>query len=257
MIQRALHTSPAKGLHVAIIMDGNGRWATARGLPRTAGHRAGADAVRRVIEAAPHLGVGTLTLFAFSSDNWKRPKREVWALMRLLHGYLRAETKRCVAHGVRVGFIGRRDRLPPPLRAEVEAAEKATIGGDALHLRIAVDYSARDSILRAAELVRGDEEVTRENFAGLLGEACHEIVPAPDVDLLIRTGGERRLSDFLLWECAYAEMLFVAVMWPDFDKSDLERAVEDFYNRERRFGCVPEKAKMAGNVQSVSKLGTS
>ncbi|MGI8565956.1 MAG: undecaprenyl diphosphate synthase family protein, partial [Pyrinomonadaceae bacterium] len=137
------------------------------------------------------------------------------------------------------------------------AAEKATIGGDALHLRIAVDYSARDSILRAAELVRGDEEVTRENFARLLGEACHETVPAPDVDLLIRTGGERRLSDFLLWECAYAEMLFVAVMWPDFDKSDLERAVEDFYNRERRFGCVPEKAKMASNVQSVSKLGTS
>jgi undecaprenyl diphosphate synthase len=218
-------------------------------LPRAAGHRAGADAVRRVVEAAAASGVGTLTLFAFSSDNWKRPKREVWALLRLLYRCLRAETEKCVAHGVRVGFIGRRDRLPPPLRAEVEAAEKATAGCQELHLRIAVDYSARDSILRAAELARGDEEVTRENFARLLGEACHEVMPAPDVDLLIRTGGERRLSDFLLWECAYAELFFVAKMWPDFDKSDLEIAVGNFYKRERRFGCVPEKAKEVGNVR--------
>ena len=249
MIQRALPNSIVEGYHVGIIMDGNGRWATSRGLPRTAGHRAGADAVRRVVEAAPRSGVGTLTLFAFSSDNWRRPKREVWALMRLLHRYLRAETEKCVAHGVRVEFIGRRDRLPPPLRAEVEAAEKATAGGCALHLRIAVDYSARDSILRAAELARGDEALSRENFARRLGEAYHEGASAPDVDLLIRTGGERRLSDFLLWECAYAELLFVAVMWPDFDKGDLERAVEDFYNRERRFGCVTKMAETASSVR--------
>lgn len=250
MMQRALQILTTAELHVAVIMDGNGRWAAARGWPRTAGHRAGADAVRRIVEAAPGLSIRTLTLFAFSSDNWKRPKREVWALMRLLHRYLRAETERCVAHGVRVRVIGRRDRLPTPLRAEIEVAEKATAGGRNLHLRIAVDYSARDSILRAAELARGDEEeVSREKFARLLGEACHEESFAPEVDLLIRTGGERRLSDFLLWECAYAELLFVQKMWPDFDEGDLEKAVEDFSKRQRRFGCVADKAGTAGGLR--------
>src|SRR5918992_1439699 len=192
-------TSPSRvPLHVAIIMDGNGRWATARGLPRTAGHRAGADAVRRVVESAPRLGVGALTLFAFSSDNWKRPAREVTTLMRLF-------------------VIGRRDRLAPALIRQIDAAERLTADGRRLHLRLAVDYSAREAITRS---VRDPSSL------------------GPDVDLLVRTGGERRLSDFLLWECAYAELHFTDKRWPDFSAADLERALADFHTRERRFGAL-------------------
>ena len=199
-------------------MDGNGRWATARGLPRTAGHRAGADSVRRVVESAPRLGVGTLTLFAFSSDNWKRPPREVTTLMRLFHRYLAAEAAALQENGVRLSVIGRRDRLAPPLVRQIEAAERLTADGVRLHLRIAVDYSARDAIARSA------------SDPSCLG---------PDVDLLIRTGGERRLSDFLLWECAYAELHFTDIRWPDFGSADLERALSDFDGRQRRFGALP------------------
>ncbi|MGB9605241.1 MAG: di-trans,poly-cis-decaprenylcistransferase [Bryobacteraceae bacterium] len=220
-----------------MIMDGNGRWATARGLPRVAGHRAGAEAVRRTVEAAPKLGIGTLTLYAFSSDNWQRPPEEVSTLMKLFHEYLEQHTCECVEHGIRLTVIGRRDRLDEQLRRAIEQAEAATAGGRQLHLRIAVDYSARDAIVRAARQVNG-RPVERADFARLLGEAIHAGEPVPDVDLLIRTGGEQRLSDFLLWECAYAELYFTNRMWPDFGAQDLEEAVRDFHRRERRFGRV-------------------
>ena len=214
-------------LHVGVIMDGNGRWALARGLPRTAGHRAGVEAVAPVVEYAPELGVGVLTLFAFSSDNWRRPREEVEALMTLLAAYLRKETPRCVEKGVRLEAIGRRDRLGPELCAAIALAEAATSGGTRLRLRMAVDYSGRDAILAAA---RGLLDLSRESLDGVLG---------PPVDLLIRTGGERRLSDFLLWECAYAELVFSRRMWPDFRPGDLAEAVREFRQRQRRFGAVP------------------
>ncbi len=230
------------GIHAAIILDGNGRWATERGLPRAAGHRAGAEAVRRVVEAAPDLGVATLTLYAFSSDNWKRPAREVAALMKLFRLYLLTETATCVKQGIRISVIGRRDRLDPSLVASIQAAEEATRRGRALRVRAAVDYSSRDAICRAASHWGIGSEITREEFALLLGEADHAGEPAPDVDLLIRTGGEQRLSDFLLWECAYAELYFTERKWPDFGREDLEAAIKEFHHRERRFGCVPALA---------------
>jgi len=217
-------------LHTGIIMDGNGRWAVARGLPRVAGHRAGVETVQRIVEAAPGLGIGTLSLFAFSSDNWRRPPAEIEALMRLLSIYLQRELARCVENGIRLEMIGRRDRLEPRLRAAIERAEQATAAGNRLRLRLAVDYSARDAILNA---VRGLTDLSRESLGLALG---------PPVDLLIRTGGERRLSDFLLWECAYAELVFSRTMWPDFSADDLAAAVREFHGRERRFGAVPPPA---------------
>lgn len=242
MLGNSSHDSPAPGLHVAIIMDGNGRWATARGLPRTAGHRAGADTVRRVVEAAPGLGVGTLTLFAFSSDNWRRPSTEVSTLMRLFRTFLRTKTRMCVENDVRINVIGRRDRLSAPLCAAVESAEVATAGCRSLLLRIAVDYSARDAILRAADRLRAYGRASGEAFSSLLAEVDHASAPAPDVDLLIRTGGEQRLSDFLLWEIAYAELVFTGRMWPDFEAADIEAAIGEFHSRERRFGALPKAA---------------
>jgi undecaprenyl diphosphate synthase len=218
-------------LHVAIIMDGNGRWATGRGLPRIAGHQAGADALRRIVEAAPDCGTGVLTVYAFSSDNWTRPKLEVDALMALLACHLESETPRCLANGVRISIIGRRDRLPDSLIASIEDAERVTRHCSLLHLRLAIDYSARDAILSATHRAAG-EHVTRERFEELLGESR-------PVDLLIRTGGEQRLSDFLLWECAYAELVFTNRMWPDFNAVDLQRAIQQYGHRERRFGGVP------------------
>lgn len=241
-MQSTLINAKFPQLHVAVIMDGNGRWATCRGLPRIAGHRAGADAVRRTVEAAHKQRISTLTLFAFSSDNWRRSPAEVAALMKLLRVYLRGEVARCVENKIRVNVIGRRDRLPLATRHEIERVEAATDGGDALHLRIAVDYSARDAILRAARLTVEETEISREAFSRRLGESsgCPE-ESSPDVDLLIRTGGEKRLSDFLLWESAYAELYFTDCMWPDFDERDLAAALEEFYRRERRFGDVPAR----------------
>jgi undecaprenyl diphosphate synthase len=226
------------GLHVALIMDGNGRWATRRGMPRVAGHREGAKAVRRVVEAAPDLGVGTLTLYAFSSDNWSRPGREVSTLMRLFRAYLASETAKLVENGVRLSVIGRRDRLADPLARAIAGAEAATAEGRRLHLRLAIDYSARDAILEACR----DAPADRESFARALGRAMGGAAPAPDVELLVRTGGEQRLSDFLLWECAYAELVFTPVMWPDFGAVELSAAVAEFGRRERRFGAVPVAA---------------
>jgi undecaprenyl diphosphate synthase len=211
-------------------MDGNGRWALARGLPRVSGHRAGVETVSRVVEAAPAAGVGILTLFAFSSDNWRRPREEVEALMRLLADYLQKETARSVDQGIRIEIIGRRDRLDAELRVHIEQAEAATASGTRLRLRIAVDYSGRDAILAAARRVAS---LSRESLEDALG---------PPVDLLIRTGGERRLSDFLLWECAYAEFIFSRRMWPDFGAQDLLGAVQEFRGRDRRFGAVPPMA---------------
>jgi undecaprenyl diphosphate synthase len=229
-------------LHVAIIMDGNGRWATRRGLPRSAGHRAGARAVRRVVEAAPELGVGMLTLFAFSSDNWRRPEPEVSALMSLLRQYLRAELAELIENGVRLSVVGRRDRLPEGLSEEIARAEHTSAAGARLHLQIAIDYSSRDAIANAAARWLGDDSPTRNAFGRLL--APRDCERSPDVDLLIRTGGEKRLSDFLLWESAYAELSFVDTLWPDFGGGDLQAAVADFHHRERRFGGVPAPVQL-------------
>ena len=235
--------------HVAIIMDGNGRWATRRGRPRAAGHLAGARAVRRTVDAALRAGVRTLTLYAFSGDNWRRPESEVQQLMRLFRRYLHGEAARCVAHGVQLTIVGRRDRLDPLLRRAIESAEETTRGGDRLRLRIALDYSARDAIVRAAtQAVAADDEYARDAyalFAARLGAAMHDVAPAPDVDLLIRTGGEQRLSDFLLWECAYAELWFTPTMWPDFDADELARGLAEYAARERRFGALPTSPRTA------------
>ena len=229
-------------LHVAILLDGNGRWAATRGLARSEGHRAGVDAVRRIVRAAPGLGVGTLTLYAFSSDNWGRPSTEVASLLSLLETYLRNDASQCAANGIRLRVIGRRDRIPPSLSQAIESAERITASGRILELRIAIDYSARDSILRASCWMLSSLEISQREFAKRLGEVTHSTGPAVDVDLLIRTGGDRRLSDFMLWECAYAELLFTPRMWPEFEAADLAAAVQDFLKRERRFGRLPEAA---------------
>jgi undecaprenyl diphosphate synthase len=238
-------------MHVAIIMDGNGRWAKARGLPRTTGHRAGARAVRRIVEAAPGLGIRTLTLYAFSSDNWKRPRPEVTQLLRLFMRYLESETESCRAQGVRIRVIGRRDRLPDVLRHAIERAERETATGTALHLRIAIDYSARDAIVAAAAHA-GSAALDRAGFARALGAVTHSDGATPDVDLVIRTGGEQRLSDFLLWESAYAELYFTDCRWPDFDGAALAAALDEYGRRERRFGDVQAVPERAAKVMGAS-----
>ena len=219
-------------LHVGIIMDGNGRWATRRGLSRLRGHEAGVEAIRRVVEAAPDQGVGTLTLYAFSTDNWRRPKAEVAGLMTLLRYYLANEVEALFKNGVRLTVIGRRDRLPEGIATAIADAEAATLSCEALHLRIAIDYSARDAILNAVAKLAGQPVPSREKFSELVtGDA-----DLRDVDLIIRTSGEKRLSDFLLWEAAYAELHFTERMWPEFDADDLAEALACFHRRERRFG---------------------
>ena len=235
------HASPP-GLHVAIVMDGNGRWAATRGLLRSEGHRAGVEAVRRVVAAAPEFGIGTLTLFALSSDNWRRPGPEIAALLALFEEYLLHESRACAARGVQIRVIGRRDRIPDSLASAIEFAERATASARAIEMRIAIDYSGRDAILRAACWMLSSLEVSQKEFARRLGEVTHAGGPSADVDLLIRTGGENRLSDFLLWECAYAEMVFASKLWPDFGAEDLEAALQDFASRERRFGGLPAAA---------------
>ncbi len=216
-------------LHVAVIMDGNGRWAERRGLPRLAGHHAGEGALRRVVTAAPSLGITTLTAYAFSADNWKRPSAEVNGLMALLELHLSRQLETCVREGIRLSVIGRRDRIPASTRRAIEEAEQFTCAGRRLHVRLAIDYSSRDSLFRAWTTlgVLPDRAFFAERF------------DSPDVDLLIRTGGEQRLSDFLLWESAYAELYFTPVMWPDFGESDLAAALNEFRNRQRRFGALP------------------
>jgi undecaprenyl diphosphate synthase len=238
-MQSTLDTQDA-GLHVAIIMDGNGRWAERRGLARSAGHREGIAAVRRVVEAAGEAGIAALTLFAFSADNWRRPPLEVEVLMLLLRQYLRRDLQRLVENGVRLKVIGRRDRLPEGLADEIATAETATARNFHLDLNVAIDYSARDAIANAAAVWLGDDSPERGVFTRLLARLGHG--SGRDVDLLIRTGGEKRLSDFLLWECAYAELAFTDTMWPDFDAAQLRAAIADFRTRERRFGALPATA---------------
>jgi undecaprenyl diphosphate synthase len=219
-------------------MDGNGRWATARGLSRAAGHRRGAEAVRRVVEAAPELGVRVLTLYAFSSDNWQRPAGEVNALMFLFEKFLARESDRLVEAGVRLNIVGRRDRLRGSIVRAIERVEAATAGGSTLLLRVAIDYSARQAIAVASSLpaLPGCEPI--DDFARRLETAIHSVADVPAVDLVVRTSGEQRLSDFLLWESAYAELAFLPVLWPDFGGADLAAALESFRQRERRFGRV-------------------
>jgi undecaprenyl diphosphate synthase len=224
-------------MHLAIIMDGNGRWAERRGLPRTAGHAEGAKAVRRTVEAAAAANVDTLTLYAFSADNWNRPAIEVTALMRLFRRYLMSETQRCIDNGIRLSIIGRRDRLSPVLLKTIAESERSAKDGAGMHLRIAVDYSARWSLLRAAHLA-SERTASVDDLHGLLDRVNHSPSSGGDVDLLIRTGGEQRLSDFLLFECAYAELLFLPCLWPDFTEVEFQSALADFASRERRFGQV-------------------
>ncbi len=226
-----------EGLHVAIIMDGNGRWAARRGLPRVAGHRAGLAAARRIVEHAPDIGITCLTLYAFSSDNWRRPAPEVESIFWLLRAFLRLETNRLRQRGARLQVIGRRDRLPRKVIDVIEHSEAETALCRRIHLRVAIDYSSRDSIARAACASRLDLTLSADSLRPLLSEAL--TADSGDVDLLIRTGGEKRLSDFLLWESAYAELLFTDRMWPDFDEADLDAAIEEFRHRERRYGGVP------------------
>ena len=230
--------------HIAVIMDGNGRWANARGRPRTFGHASGARAVKNTVEAARRLEIEALTLYAFSSDNWQRPDTEVAALMALFRRYLAAETERCIENGIRLSVIGRRDRLGSTLRRAIQASEEATAECRDMHLRVAVDYSARDLILDAASRLRSGQ-FTREKFNEAMAAAAHAPGGVPDVDLLIRTGGEQRLSDFLLWECAYAELVFTPRMWPEFTARDLEAAIMEYQRRERRFGDIGDDTPAA------------
>jgi undecaprenyl diphosphate synthase len=249
-----MQSEPQRGLHVAIIMDGNGRWATRRGLPRAAGHRAGVAAVRRVIERALDRGVRRLTLYAFSSDNWRRPAAEVQSIFWLLRAFLRLETRRLRERGARLQVIGRRDRLEKLVLREIEKAEAATASGRRIQICVAIDYSSRDAITRAAAqaaaTLADGQSFSPGSFEALLARALS--VQTEPVDLLIRTGGEKRLSDFLLWESAYAELLFTDRMWPDFNEADLDAALEEFHRRERRFGGVPENGPRTRGLQIVS-----
>jgi undecaprenyl diphosphate synthase len=227
--------------HVAIIMDGNGRWAKQRGLPRTAGHKRGAEAVRNAVQAARKLGISYLTLFGFSSENWKRPEGEVRALMGLLRIYLRSEVEELHKNGVRLRILGERSRLDPDIVRLIEGAEARTAANTELTLLLALSYGSRQELVSAARKLAIDardgkidpEAIDEDAFTDRLFTAG-----LPDPDLLIRTSGEYRISNFLLWQCAYAEMLFVDVLWPDFGEADLDRAVRDFICRDRRYGAV-------------------
>jgi len=244
MIQSSLLKSsvrlPGTGLHVAIIMDGSGRWAERRGWPRSAGHRAGERAVRTVVEAAAEAGIGTLTLFAFSGANWRRPPAEAARLMEIFRGFFDGQADAHREQGVRVNVIGRRDRLPGALLAAIERAERTAAAGSKLHLRLAIDYSAREAVLEAVARLASSSNLGPRAFTQALAEAIHEAAPAPEIDLLIRTGGEQRLSDCLLWEGAFAELIFSDCLWPDFGKPELAAALAEFHRRERRFGGISE-----------------
>lgn len=224
-------------------MDGNGRWATQRCLPRTAGHRAGAKVVDAVVASAARRGIDTLTLYAFSSDNWNRPPTEVNALFALLRRHLLTQTQRCLERSIRMNIIGRRDRLGTGLRQLIEHSERATADCSGMHLRIAIDYSAQHSLLETCRRLRLEPDVDKSRFVERLAEVDHAVVPTPNVDLLIRTGGEKRLSDFLLWECAYAELHFVESLWPDFGEPAFEEALAEYARRDRRFGRVTEQCR--------------
>lgn len=235
------------GMHVGIIMDGNGRWANRRGKPRWKGHLGGVDSVRDVVRGSPDLGVTTLTLYAFSSDNWKRPPAEVGRLFWMLREYCRRERAELIQKGVRVSAIGRRDRIPASALASLEKIEQDTRLGSRLHLRLAIDYSSRWLIANAAAALAADVQrgilAPGEISRDALGERLMD--GTPDVDLLIRTAGEQRLSDFMLWEVAYAEFFFTETLWPDFRRGDLATAISEFTRRERKFGALPKAVPIA------------
>jgi undecaprenyl diphosphate synthase len=237
-------------MHIAIIMDGNGRWAVNRGLPRTAGHVQGAKAVRTTVAAAARAGIETLTLYAFSADNWRRPPSEVAALMSLFARYLLTESGHCAEHSIRINVIGRRDRLSPGLLQAIAQSEQSSEAGRGMLLRIAVDYSSRFSILEAARHAHG--AVNLQEFSRLIEAANHCACPAGDVDFLIRTGSERRLSDFMLWECGYAELYFSQCLWPDFDERQFAIALNDFARRHRRFGGLAARARSCQHLMATS-----
>lgn len=225
-------------MHVAIIMDGNGRWATRRGLSRSAGHRAGARSVDVVVEAAARNRVATLTLYAFSGANWQRPAQEVRSLMLLFRRYLLTRTQRCLDQSIRLNVIGRRDRLDRGLREAIEQAERTTAACSRMNLRIAVDYSAQYSLMEASRRLASTAQIDLAAFSSTLAAVDHSLEAHAEVDLLIRTGGEQRLSDFLLWECAYAEIYFVECPWPDFGRSEFEHALREYATRRRTFGTL-------------------
>ncbi|AXE64207.1 undecaprenyl diphosphate synthase [Hyphomonas polymorpha PS728] len=231
---------PAAPRHVAIIMDGNGRWATARHLPRSAGHERGVEALRRTVDAAGELGIKYLTVFSFSTENWRRPPAEVNTLFALLKAYVQRDLGRLKAEGVRIRIIGQREGLPPDIASLVNKAELETSGNTRFNLTIAFNYGARDEILRAVQAIARDvkagvrdENISESEFAAYLDTSG-----LPDPDLLIRTSGEFRISNFLLWQAAYAELLFCDVLWPDFGRSHLEEALKSYNERERRYGAV-------------------
>jgi undecaprenyl diphosphate synthase len=234
-----LRTLQQSRLHVAIIMDGSGRWAAARGLPRAHGHRAGRAAVGRVVGAALEQGIHMLTLFTFSTDNWGRPESEVAELMHTFEDFFRRDAPLLIGGGARLTVIGRRDRLPASLCDAIEEIEVAGAAQTQLHVRLAIDYSGREAILLAARRFQQARDNSSESFTRLLAETGHSSEPMPDIDLLIRTGGEQRLSNCPLWEIAYAELHFTLCMWPDFGPADLHAAAQDFYTRDRRFGRLP------------------
>lgn len=233
--------SPPPPVHVGIIMDGNGRWASSRGLPRIAGHRQGAEAVRAAVIAAVDLGIGYLTLYGFSAENWKRPDSEVSGLMGLLRIYLKKEIDELNERGVRIRFIGQRERFAPDIVDLLSEAEEQTRNNSILNLIVALSYGARQEITLAARslaqrVMAGElssAEIDENAFASHL-----ETAGIPDPDLVIRTSGEKRLSNFLLWQLAYAELMFTDTLWPDFSANDLEEAVNEFHRRERRYGAT-------------------
>ncbi|AWK85767.1 isoprenyl transferase [Azospirillum thermophilum] len=227
--------------HVAVIMDGNGRWAKARGLPRTAGHKKGVDAVRRTVEAARELGIGYLTIFSFSSENWRRPEEEVSDLMSLLRFYLRSEIAELHKAGVRLRVIGDRSRLSDDIIRLIDNAEQLTAGNRVMTLVVALSYGSRQEIAAAARRLAEEVAAGRLDPAAIDEAALSArlyTADIPDPDLIIRTSGEQRISNFLLWQAAYAELVFVDTLWPDFTKRDLEAAIEEFHRRERRFGAT-------------------
>jgi undecaprenyl diphosphate synthase len=236
--------------HVAIVMDGNGRWAKARGLPRTFGHRSGVNALKRTVEAAPDLGIEWLTVFGFSTENWRRPANEVAELMGLLKAYVETDLSRLEKEGVRVRVLGRRSGLSTDIQDIIERAERRTALNDRFQLQVAFNYGGRTDIVDAARriaiaAVEGrirPEDVDESMLGGLLSTAG-----APEPDLVVRTSGEHRVSNFLLWEAAYAEFVFQDVMWPDYSPEHLRAAVETYRRRERRFGGVA-----AGDVLAAS-----
>jgi undecaprenyl diphosphate synthase len=236
---KGLSSGSPVGLHVAIIMDGSGRWAVGRGWTRSAGHLAGVRVVRQIADAASELGVGTLTLHSFSADNWNRPAEEVAMLLGIFEDYLRNEVAHWLRQDTQVSVIGRRNRVPESLREAMAGAEAATRSCRRLHLRLAIDYSSREAILGAATQLKMVRDLPEFAFPRALASPRGGGA-APDVDLLIRTGGEQRLSDFMLWECAYAELYFTPVLWPDFSAEDFAAALEDFHARDRRYGKIPE-----------------